>query len=153
MDKFYKLDNIDKGILDILMKNAKVPYTEIAKKLIVSTGTIHVRMKKMENFGIVKKIKLEINHEKIGYDLTSFLGIYLEKGSNYNYVINELNKIKEVVEAHYTTGIYSIFAKIICKNTKHMREILNDKIQQIKSIQRTETIISLEQSIDKRISL
>ena len=153
MDKFYKLDNIDKGILEILMKNAKVPYTEIAKKLIVSTGTIHVRMKKMENYGIVKKIKLEINHEKIGYDLTSFLGIYLEKGSNYNYVINELNKIKEVVEAHYTTGIYSIFAKIICKNTKHMREILNDKIQQIKSIQRTETIISLEQSIDKRISL
>ena len=153
MDKFYKLDNIDKSILEILMKNAKVPYTEIAKKLIVSTGTIHVRMKKMENYGIVKKIKLEINHEKIGYDLTSFLGIYLEKGSNYNYVINELNKIKEVVEAHYTTGIYSIFAKIICKNTKHMREILNDKIQQITSIQRTETIISLEQSIDKRVSL
>ena len=153
MDKIYKLDNIDIGILEILMKNAKIPYTEIAKKLIVSTGTIHVRMKKMENYGIVKKIKLEINHEKIGYDLTSFLGIYLEKGSNYNYVINELNKIKEVVEAHYTTGIYSIFAKIICKNTKHMREILNDKIQQITSIQRTETIISLEQSIDKRISL
>ena len=153
MDKFYKLDNIDKGILEILMKNAKISYTEIAKKLIVSTGTIHVRMKKMENYGIVKKIKLEINHEKIGYDLTSFLGIYLEKGSNYNYVINELNKIKEVVEAHYTTGIYSIFVKIICKNTKHMREILNDKIQQITSIQRTETIISLEQSIDKRISL
>ena len=153
MDKIYKLDNIDIGILEILMKNAKIPYTEIAKKLIVSTGTIHVRMKKMENYGIVKKIKLEINHEKIGYDLTSFIGIYLEKGSNYNYVINELNKIKEVVEAHYTTGIYSIFAKIICKNTKHMREILNDKIQQIKSIQRTETIISLEQSIDKRISL
>ena len=153
MDKFYKLDNIDKGILEILMKNAKIPYTEIAKKLIVSTGTIHVRMKKMENYGIVKKIKLEINHEKIGYDLTSFLGIYLEKGSNYNYVINELDKIKEVVEAHYTTGIYSIFAKIICKNTKHMREILNDKIQQITGIQRTETIISLEQSIDKRISL
>ncbi len=153
MDKIYKLDNIDIGILEILMKNAKIPYTEIAKKLIVSTGTIHVRMKKMENYGIVKKIKLEINHEKIGYDLTSFIGIYLEKGSNYNYVINELNKIKEVVEAHYTTGIYSIFAKIICKNTKHMREILNDKIQQITSIQRTETIISLEQSIDKRISL
>ena len=153
MDKIYKLDNIDIVILEILMKNAKIPYTEIAKKLIVSTGTIHVRMKKMENYGIVKKIKLEINHEKIGYDLTSFIGIYLEKGSNYNYVINELNKIKEVVEAHYTTGIYSIFAKIICKNTKHMREILNDKIQQITSIQRTETIISLEQSIDKRISL
>ena len=59
MDKIYKLDNIDIGILEILMKNAKIPYTEIAKKLIVSTGTIHVRMKKMENYGIVKKIKLE----------------------------------------------------------------------------------------------
>ena len=153
MDKFYKLDNIDKGILEILMKNAKVPYTEIAKKLIVSTGTIHVRMKKMEEAGIVKNSRLHINYELLGFDLTAFLGIYLEKGSTYTDVIQQLNLIPEIVEAHYTTGVYSIFAKIRCKNTKHMRQILNEEIQSIKGIQRTETIISLEQSIDKHIIL
>jgi len=153
MEVNYQIDNIDRGILSELMINAKVPYTEIAKKLIVSAGTIHVRMKKMEEAGIVKNSRLHINYELLGYDMTAFLGIYLEKGSTYTDVIQQLNLIPEIVEAHYTTGVYSIFAKIRCKNTKHMRQILNEEIQAIKGIQRTETIISLEQSIDKHIIL
>ena len=153
MESNYQIDNIDRGILSELMINAKVPYTEIAKKLIVSAGTIHVRMKKMEEAGIVKNSRLHINYELLGFDLTAFLGIYLEKGSTYTDVIQKLNLIPEIVEAHYTTGVYSIFAKIRCKNTKHMRQILNEEIQSIKGIQRTETIISLEQSIDKHIIL
>jgi|TARA_B100001093_G_scaffold478517_2_gene506766 Lrp/AsnC family transcriptional regulator for asnA, asnC and gidA len=153
MEANYQIDNIDRGILSELMINAKVPYTEIAKKLIVSAGTIHVRMKKMEEAGIVKNSRLHINYELLGFDMTAFLGIYLEKGSTYTDVIQQLNLIPEIVEAHYTTGVYSIFAKIRCKNTKHMRQILNEEIQSIKGIQRTETIISLEQSIDKHIIL
>ena len=153
MESNYHIDNIDRGILSELMINAKVPYTEIAKKLIVSAGTIHVRMKKMEEAGIVKNSRLHINYELLGFDLTAFLGIYLEKGSTYTDVIQQLNLIPEIVEAHYTTGVYSIFAKIRCKNTKHMRQILNEEIQSIKGIQRTETTISLEQSIDKHIIL
>ena len=153
MEANYQIDNIDRGILSELMINAKVPYTEIAKKLIVSAGTIHVRMKKMEEAGIVKNSRLHINYELLGFDMTAFLGIYLEKGSTYTDVIQQLNLIPEIVEAHYTTGVYSIFAKIRCKNTKHMRQILNEEIQSIKWIQRTETIISLEQSIDKHIIL
>ena len=153
MESNYQIDNIDRGILSELMINAKVPYTEIAKKLIVSAGTIHVRMKKMEEAGIVINSRLHINYELLGFDLTAFLGIYLEKGSTYTDVIQKLNLIPEIVEAHYTTGVYSIFAKIRCKNTKHMRQILNEEIQSIKGIQRTETTISLEQSIDKHIIL
>ena len=153
MDSDYQIDNVDRGILSILMKDAKTPYTEIAKKMIVSAGTIHVRMKKMEEAGIVKKSRLNINYELLGYDMTSFLGIYLETGSNYKEVIEQLSIVPEIVEAHYTTGVYSIFAKIRCKNTKHMRHVLNEEIQSVKGIQRTETIISLEQSIDKQIAL
>lgn len=153
MEENYRIDKIDKQILSILMENAKTPYTEIAKKILVSPGTIHVRMKKMEDIGLVKKSQLTINHELLGYDLSAFLGIYLEKGSNYKDVIEQMEKIPEIVEAHYTTGIYSIFAKITCKNTKHMRHVLNEEIQSISGIQRTETIISLEQSIEKQLQL
>jgi Lrp/AsnC family transcriptional regulator for asnA, asnC and gidA len=153
MEENYHIDKIDKQILSILMENAKTPYTEIAKKLLVSPGTIHVRMKKMEDVGLVKKSQLTINHELLGYDLTAFLGIYLEKGSNYKDVIEQMDKIPEIVEAHYTTGVYSIFAKITCKNTKHMRHVLNEEIQSVSGIQRTETIISLEQSIEKQLQL
>ena len=153
MEENYHIDKIDRQILSILMENAKTPYTEIAKKLLVSPGTIHVRMKKMEDVGLVKKSQLTINHELLGYDLTAFLGIYLEKGSNYKDVIEQMDKIPEIVEAHYTTGVYSIFAKITCKNTKHMRHVLNEEIQSVSGIQRTETIISLEQSMEKQLQL
>jgi len=126
-------------------------HSEIAERLVVSPGTIHVRMKRMEKLGIVKGATLVLDPARIGYDLTAFIGIYLVKGSAYNEVIREINQIPEVVEAHYTTGEYSIFAKIICRNTEHLRIIINEKIQSINGIMRTETVISLNESIRKQI--
>ena len=149
----YELDNLDTQILSILINNASIPYTEIAKKLIVSGGTIHVRMKKMEELGIIRGSNLIINPQKIGFDITAFLGIYLEKGSQYNHAVEQLKQVKEVVELHYCTGTYSMFAKIICRDTTHLRKVLNEDIQAVKGIQRTETIISLEESIKRQISL
>ncbi|WP_033563396.1 Lrp/AsnC ligand binding domain-containing protein [Sphingobacterium sp. SYP-B4668] len=149
----YDLDSLDIQILSILMEDASIPYTEIAKKLIVSGGTIHVRMKKMEELGIIRGSNLIINPQKVGFDITAFLGIYLDKGSQYADAVEQLKKIKEVVELHYCTGQYSIFAKIICRDTGHLRKVLNEDIQSVKGIQRTETIISLEESIKRQISL
>ncbi|MGK6349889.1 Lrp/AsnC ligand binding domain-containing protein [Parapedobacter sp. DT-150] len=147
------LDNLDIQILSTLMNDASMPYTEIAKKLIVSGGTIHVRMKKMEELGIIRGSNLIINPQKVGFDITAFLGIYLEKGSQYNNAVEQLKQVKEVVELHYCTGTYSMFAKIICRDTTHLRKVLNEDIQAVKGIQRTETIISLEESIKRQISL
>ena len=147
----YEIDELDKSILSILMKDAKMPYTDIAKKLFVSGGTIHVRMKKLEQLGIVKGSSLTLDHTKMGYDVTAFLGIYLEKSSLFDEVAEKLEQINEIVDAHYTTGVYSIFAKIICKDTNHLRQILHDKIQPIEGIQRTETFISLLESINRPI--
>ncbi|PTQ92671.1 Lrp/AsnC family transcriptional regulator for asnA, asnC and gidA [Mucilaginibacter yixingensis] len=148
-----EIDNLDIQILSILMKNATTPYTEIAKELIVSGGTIHVRMKKLEEMGVIKGASLEVNPQKLGYDITAFLGIFLEKGSQYNEAVKQLQTVKEIVELHYTTGSYSIFAKIVCHDTSHLREVLNESIQSVKGIQRTETFISLEESIRRQISL
>ena len=144
-----EIDDLDRNILGILMENANIPYTEIAKKLFVSGGTVHVRMKKMETMGIVKGSHLEVDYEKLGYDITAFLGIYLDKSSLYDKVAGQLSSIPEVVAAHYTTGVYSIFAKIVCRDTNHLRQVLHDKIQYIDGIQRTETFISLEESINR----
>lgn len=149
----YDIDSLDVKILSILMEDASVPYTEIAKKLIVSGGTIHVRMKKMEELGIIRGSNLIINAQKVGFDITAFLGIYLEKGSQYTVAVEQLKNIKEVVELHYCTGQYSMFAKIVCRDTAHLRKVLNEDIQALKGIQRTETIISLEESIKRQITL
>ena len=153
MSKEKEVDRLDKQILSILMNNAKRAYTEIAQQLFVSGGTIHVRMKKMEEAGIVRGYNLEIDHEKLGYDVTAFLGIYLDKSSLYDEVAHQLAQIPEIVSVHYTTGVYSIFAKIICRDTNHLRDVLHDKIQPIGGIQRTETFISLQESVNRPIHI
>jgi Lrp/AsnC family transcriptional regulator for asnA, asnC and gidA len=148
-----QVDNLDLQILSVLMKDATTPYSDIAKELIVSGGTVHVRMKKLQEMGVVTGSHLIVNPQKIGFDICAFLGIFLEKGSQYNNAVNMLNEIKEIVELHYTTGLYSIFAKIACRDTAHLRKILNESIQIIPGIQRTETFISLEESIKRQINL
>lgn len=153
VNKNMDIDKLDRQILMILMKDAKTPYTDIAKQLFVSGGTIHVRMKKLEQMGIVQGSNLVIDYAKLGYDVSAFLGIYLDKSSLYEAVAKQLAGIPEVVSAHYTTGAYSIFAKIICKDTRHLRIVLHDKIQQINGIQRTETFISLEESINRPVQI
>ena len=153
MEKKIELDPLDYKILEILVQDANLPYTEIGSRLDVSGGTVHVRMKKMESLGIVKGAQLLIDYSKIGWDITAFLGIYLDKSSLYEDVAKQLEQIPEVVNIHYTTGIYSIFAKIICRDTQHLREVLHDKIQRVSGIQRTETFISLEESLIRNTPL
>jgi Lrp/AsnC family transcriptional regulator for asnA, asnC and gidA len=153
MEKKFELDPLDYKILEILVKDANLPYTEIGSRLDVSGGTVHVRMKKMESLGIVKGAQLLIDYSKIGWDITAFLGIYLDKSSLYEDVAKQLEQIPEGVNIHYTTGIYSIFAKIICRDTQHLREVLHDKIQRVTGIQRTETFISLEESLIRNTPL
>jgi Lrp/AsnC family transcriptional regulator, regulator for asnA, asnC and gidA len=153
MSKNLEIDNIDLKILALLSEDAKTPYTEIAKKVYVSGGTVHVRMRKMEEMGIVQGTTLNMDYSKLGYDITAFLGIYLERNSMYDEVAAELKKIPEVVKIHYTTGNYSIFCKIHCKDTRHLREVLHDKIQKVDGIVRTETLISLEETLNRHIQL
>jgi Lrp/AsnC family transcriptional regulator for asnA, asnC and gidA len=149
----YQIDNTDRQIMEILLRNARTPYTEIAEKLIVSPGTIHVRMKKLENMGVVQGTELIVDPKKLGLDLTAFIGVFLKESVQYRDVVSRLSDIEEIVEAYYTTGGYSIFLKIICSNTDHLRRVLNEKIQKVKGIQRTETMISLEQSIRRKLPL
>ncbi len=150
--KNYEIDNVDLKILNILSENAKLPYTEVAKKVFVSGGTVHVRMKKLEEMGIVKGATLRIDYAKLGYDITCFLGIYLEKSSLYDQVVSKLKEVDEIATIRYTTGDYNIFCKIHCRDTIHLREVLHDKIQKVDGIERTETFISLEESVNKHIS-
>lgn len=148
-----QLDDLDLQILDILIKDCRTPYLEIARICHVSGGTIHVRMKKMEDMGIIKGTRIILNLPKLGYDVCCFVGIYVDKTSSFNSVFDEMNAIKEVVELHITTGDYSIFAKVVCQNIADLQDILMNKINTINGIQRTDTFISLAQPIDRNVSL
>lgn len=145
----YEIDNIDLKILSILMKDSGIPYTEVGKKVNVSGGTVHVRMKKMQQMGIVKGSQLIVDYSKIGYDITAFIGIYLKESSLYDQVVKELIKIPQILSINYTTGNYGIFVKLICRDTQHLMTLLHDQLQKIKGIERTETVISLQESISR----
>ena len=153
MDKNYEIDNVDHDILNILTEDAKKPYTEVAKKVYVSGGTVHVRMNKMEEAGIVLGSTLILDHSKLGYTLTAFLGVYLSRSSLYDTVFEQLKAIREITSIHYTTGNYSMFIKLVCRDPAHLKDILHDRIQKIDGIVRTETIISLEESLSRNLVL
>lgn len=148
-----QIDKLDRQILHLLMQNVNRAYTDIAKELGVSGGTIHVRLKKLTEMGVVQGAQLLINPSAVGYDICAFIGVFLEKGSAYKEVVEKMRDVPEIVELHYTTGSYSMFVKIICRDTRHLREVLNEKIQSIAGVHRTETFISLEESIARQISI
>ncbi len=147
------VDETDINILSKLMHDAKITYAEIGKQLFISAGTVHVRIKKMIEAGIILNTQMQVNYTKLGYDITAFLGIYLEKSNLYEEVSKQIGMIPEVVEAHYTTGTYSIFAKVMATSTDHLRTIISDNIQKIEGIQRTETFISLHKSMERPLTL
>lgn len=153
MLKNYEIDNTDLRILEILRDDAKKPYTEVARKVNVSQGTVHVRMGKLEEAGIVEKTTLKLNYARLGYDITAFIGIFLEKSALYDKVVAKLKEIQEITSIHYTTGNYSMFVKIHCRDTNHLKAVLHDKMQQVDGIERTETMISLEESLDRNLNL
>ncbi len=145
------LDKLDYQIIQEMMSNAEVSYADLGKKLFVSGGTIHVRIKKLEDSGIVQGRRLAVDLKALGYDVVAFIGVYLEKSSMYDAVAKELKKIPQVVRVNYTTGNYGMFIEIVCKDIQQLRFVLHDELQKIKGIDRTETIISLEESFSRNV--
>lgn len=145
----FKLDNVDHQILDMLIDNSRVPFTDIAKKHNVSAGTIHVRVKKMEEAGIITGSSLNVDYKKLGYSFIAYVGIYLNKTSQTTFVLERLKTIPNVTVAHITTGKFNIFCKIRAKNTSHAKDIIY-QIDDIDGVLRTETMISLEESINDK---
>ena len=147
------IDKLDLQIIQHLMQDANISYADLGKKLFVSPGTVHVRIKKLQDNGIVSGTRLHVDLKKLGYDVIAFIGIYLEKSSLYDVVAKDLRKIPEIVRMNYTTGNYSIFAEIVCKDISQLRRVLHDELQKIKGIERTETFISLEESLNRNVQV
>src|SRR3954469_20114931 len=147
------LDKLDFQIIQEMMENAEISYADLGKKLFVSGGTIHVRIKKLQEVGIVKGNRLAVDIKLLGYDVIAFIGIYLEKSSMYDSVAQELRKIPEIVRINYTTGNYSMFAEICCKDITQLKAVLHDGLQKIKGIERTETFISLDESFSRNVQV
>lgn len=145
----FKLDEIDHQILDMLIVNTRTPFTDIAKKLLISAGTVHVRVKKMEEAGIIEGSSLTLDYEKLGYSFIAYVGIYLQNTSQTKFVLQRIEEIPYVTVAHITTGKFNIFCKVRAKETNHAKDIIF-MLDDIDGVYRTETMISLEESINDK---
>jgi Lrp/AsnC family transcriptional regulator for asnA, asnC and gidA len=148
MSKF-KLDEVDHQILDMLIDNTRIPFTDIAKKLLISAGTVHVRVKKMEDQGIIMGSSLALDYEKLGYAFIAYIGVFLNNTSQTKFILERINQIPYITVASVTTGKFNIFCKIRAKDTKHAKDVIY-MIDDIEGVFRTETMVSLEESINDK---
>ena len=151
--KTITIDGIDKKILRTLTTDARTPILEIARNVGISGAAIHQRLKKLEKSKLLDGSKFIINPKVLGYSTLAFVGIYLDKAIDNDDVVRALKRIPEVLECHYTTGNYNIFIKLISLDNAHLMQLLNNDIQTINGVLRTESLISLDQQIDRQISI
>ena len=147
----YEIDDLDRQILAILQQDARTPFQEIARSLLVSGGTIHVRVNKLREHGIIKGTKIAIDPILFGYDICAFIGVNLHDAQEHRRVVEQLKAIPEVLEAHFTTGTYALLLKVVAPSTRGLHSFLVDKLQAIGGIQSTETLISLDACIEREL--
>lgn len=148
-----RIDKLDRKILNIITKNARIASKDVAAVCGVSRAAIHQRIQRLIEMKVITGSGYTVNPKRLGYNTCTYVGVRLEKGSLYREVVKDLEKIKEVVECHFTTGPYSMLIKVFAQDNQHLMELLNDRIQHIAGVTETETLISLEQSMNRQIDL
>lgn len=149
----FHFDSTDKKILRYLIRDARIKVVDIASFIGVTSAAIHQRLAKIKNAGVIKEFTLKLDPQAMGYKTCSFVGVYMDKNRLYKDVVDRLQRIEEVVEVHFTTGEYALFLKLYTTDNQHLKHILNEKIQDIPGITRTETFISLEEPISRNIPI
>jgi Lrp/AsnC family transcriptional regulator, regulator for asnA, asnC and gidA len=146
-----QIDTLDKKILNIITHNARIPYLEVARECKVSGAAIHQRVQRLIKLGIIKGSEFKVDPMSVGFGTCAFIGIFLEHARNYKDVVARLSGVPEIMDCHYTTGNYTLFLKVYARDNNHLRKILTEEIQVIEGISRTETFVSLEESINRQI--
>ncbi len=153
IEKIPDIDDLDEKILKLITKNARIPFLEVARECGVSGAAIHQRVQRLQNIGVVSGSEFIVNPGKLGYNTCAYMGVYLDKVKYHREVVDQLKEIPEIVECHYTTGQYAIFIKIQTKNNKHLKRLIDNELQEIEGIARTETFISLEQDFKRQVPI
>ncbi len=153
MDETHQIDELDRKILSLITKNARIPYLEVARECKVSGAAIHQRIQRLTKIGVITGSEFSISPKKIGFDTCAYIGIFLDSASLYPEVVEQLKDIPEITQCHYITGGYSIFIKIFTRNNEDLKHLLVEKVQAIKGVSRTETFISLEESFNRQLPL
>lgn len=148
-----KIDELDKKILNIITKNARIPFKDVAAECGVSRAAIHQRVQRLIDVGVITGSGYTVNPRLLGYNISTYIGIKLEAGSLYKVVVPKLEQIPEIVECHFTLGPYTLLIKLYARDDEHLMQLLNRQIQEIPGVVSTETLMSLEQKIKRELPI
>lgn len=153
MENNFHIDSLDKKILSILTKDARIPFVEVARKCKVSGAAIHQRVQQLKKNKIFSSSQINLNPKGLGYTTCAYIGIQVNliTGKSHLQVFDAINKIPEIVECHHISGKYSLFVKIYTKNNEHLKNIIIEKIQSIPEVTGTETFISLQEGFIRQL--
>ena len=148
-----KIDKLDRQILEVISRNARIPFRDVAEQCNVSRAAIHQRVQRMVESGVITGSGYHVNTKVLGFLTSAYIGVKLEKGSMYKEAIPEFEKIPEVTECHFTTGPYTLLVKMYARDNEHLMDLLNNRIQEIPGVVATETMISLNQSVKRKVPI
>ena len=153
MNQNLQIDKLDRKILDIITKNARVPYLEVARQCNVSGAAIHQRVQRLIKLGVIKGSQFNVDAEKVGFKTCAYVGVFLDSPEIYKNVIENFKDIPEILECHYTTGNYSLFIKVYARDNEHLKDIIVDQIQSILEVTSTETFLSLQEGFSRHLPI
>ncbi len=147
----FQIDDVDQKILSYLIKNARIPFLEIARECGISGAAIHQRVKKLEDAGVIDGSRFIVKPRALGYEVCAYVGIFLDHAHQYKQVVGRIEAIPEIIECHFTTGNFTFLVKMLCRDNQHLMDVLINTLQNVPGVSKTETFISLDQLIDRDV--
>lgn len=147
------LDAIDRKILRYLIKNARMPFLEIARECGISGAAIHQRIRKLDESGVILGSRLVVDPKMMGFDVCAHISITLKDPQLLKQTVDQLKDVPEIVECHFITGKGNILVKLYCLDNEHLMRTIFDRILLIQGVATTETYISLQEIFQRQVNI
>jgi Lrp/AsnC family transcriptional regulator for asnA, asnC and gidA len=137
-----ELDDTDRDILRALQKNARTPFSEIARQIDMSSATVHDRVKRMEEEGVITGYHATVDPKEVGLGISAIVGMRVEQGQEQE-TLEALRDIEGVQEVNLTTGEWDVIMRVYARDTEQLRELMFDNVAQMEGFARSQTMIVL----------
>jgi Lrp/AsnC family transcriptional regulator for asnA, asnC and gidA len=137
-----ELDETDREILEILMADARTPFSEVARQIDMSSATVHDRVSRMEDAGVIEGYHAKVDPKAVDLGISALVGLRVEQGRERD-TLDRLADIEGVQEVHLTTGQWDVMMRIYAENTEGLREKMFDTVAQMEGFARSQTMVIL----------
>jgi len=137
-----ELDDTDRRILEILQTDARTPFSEIARQIDMSSATVHDRVNRMKDEGVITGYHASVDPKQLGYGISAMVGLRVKQGREQD-TLDRLSTIDGVQEVHLTTGEWDVMARVYAEDADALRELMFERVTQMDGFDRSQTMVIL----------